>query len=53
MSGYRRTDRLLLSDRCAAEPRILKLGVASDAEGASVGCEYTEPFVLVRNVEPA
>ncbi len=31
-------------------PRILKLGVASDAEGASVGCEFAEPFVLVRSV---
>jgi hypothetical protein len=46
-------DRLVLSDGSAAKPRILKLGVASDAEGASVGCEYAEPFVLVRNVEPA
>jgi hypothetical protein len=34
-----------------AKPRILKLGVASDAEGTTVGCEYAEPFVLVRNVD--
>jgi len=53
MNRYRRTHPLVPSDGCAAKPRILKLGIASDAEGASVGCEYAEPFVLVRNVDSA
>ena len=48
MSRYRRMIRLVASDGCAAWPRILELGIASDAEGASVGCEYAEPFVLVQ-----
>jgi hypothetical protein len=42
--------RLAVADGCAAKPRILNLGIASDAEGASVGCEYAEPFLLIRNV---
>ena len=39
VSRYGRMNRLVDSDGCAALPRILKLGVASDTEGASLGRE--------------